>query len=672
MQSELKSLSKIFSESLFRIPDYQRGYSWQEKHLRDFWTDIEQLDHEKSHYTGVLTLEPVSPAKFARWDDDRWIIEAKKYVPLYVVDGQQRLTTAIVLLQTILEKTAESDLNYTTPAEIKKKFIFESRDNGVSRSYIFGYEKDNPSYDFLKEEIFGEQSENHNTSEQTIYTRNLQFAKEFFSERIKSLSTRELEVVYTKLTQNLLFNIFFIEPALDVFVTFETMNNRGKPLSHLELLKNRLIYLSTKFDVDENEKAHLRTTINESWKTVYHYLGKRQFRVLDDDRFLLTHFLTYFGSELPRDETDDDDVAADFSIRRFMHDDHYKDYLLEVIFSPKRLHKGAEDPLTVHQLHEYALDIKKAVELYYRASNPVDSDFDGPVKVRLEQINRLDNYWGFLLSVCAVRLVDDKEVQLSLLTAVERFLFLQKFRPNKFHELRLEQFALKLRSGDLQPQEITRKIQSACDEFVASTEFIDALQRIGKEQGYYGWNPLRYFLFEYEQHLRARSKTHRVALNWDDFSREDFDSDHKSVEHIYPQTGSAPYWRERFGKFSVKERNILKNSVGNLLPVSKPKNSALSNKPFPQKKGSSTEQVGYAYGCLSEVEVAQEQDWTPLSIAKRGVRLLSFMEKRWTVPLGSSEDKLRALGLGFVFAREGLSLDAIKEAPSSEASKRES
>src|SRR4051812_36808267 len=105
MQSELKSLSKIFAEALFRIPDYQRGYSWQEKHLRDFWTDIEQLQPGQSHYTGVLTLEPVKESVYSRWEDDTWIIEAKSFIPLYVVDGQQRLTTAIILLQSILEKT---------------------------------------------------------------------------------------------------------------------------------------------------------------------------------------------------------------------------------------------------------------------------------------------------------------------------------------------------------------------------------------------------------------------------------------------------------------------------------------------------------------------------------------------------------------------------------------
>lgn len=42
-----------------------------------------------------------------------------------------------------------------------------------------------------------------------------------------------------------MFNLHEIEDDFDVFVAFETMNNRGKKLSNLELLKNRLIYLTT-------------------------------------------------------------------------------------------------------------------------------------------------------------------------------------------------------------------------------------------------------------------------------------------------------------------------------------------------------------------------------------------------------------------------------------------
>ena len=151
MQTELLSVSKIFTENLFRIPDYQRGYSWTDKQLKDFWNDIEQLEEGKNHYTGVLTLEVVPTAFYERWDDDLWIIHAKRYVPYYVVDGQQRLTTTIILIQSVLERMSDNQaLNFSTKDEIRKKFIFESKDGGISRSYLFGYEKDNPSYEFLR------------------------------------------------------------------------------------------------------------------------------------------------------------------------------------------------------------------------------------------------------------------------------------------------------------------------------------------------------------------------------------------------------------------------------------------------------------------------------------------------------------------------------------------
>lgn len=109
MNNELLSISKLFNEKLFRIPDYQRGYAWNNSHLEDFWSDLNQIGQNSNHYTGVLTLEPVPPAILAKWDDDRWIMESKGFSPFYVVDGQQRLTTIIILIQCIVETLAASD-----------------------------------------------------------------------------------------------------------------------------------------------------------------------------------------------------------------------------------------------------------------------------------------------------------------------------------------------------------------------------------------------------------------------------------------------------------------------------------------------------------------------------------------------------------------------------------
>lgn len=666
MQSELKSLSKIFSEVIFRIPDYQRGYSWQEKHLKDFWSDLEQLPSGQSHYTGVLTLEPVTKPDFDRWDDDTWIIEAKRYAPLYVVDGQQRLTTAVILIQCIIEKLGDDEqLNFTTKAEIKKKYIFESKDNGISRSYIFGYEKDNPSYEFLKKTIFGEHSENHSADESTTYTANLEYAKSFFATRLESLDKSSLEIYFRKLTQHLHFNIFYIEPELDVFVTFETMNNRGKPLSHLELLKNRLIYLSTKFDNEKVDKVRLRRTINESWMTVYHYLGKEATKRLTDDVFLRSHFLCYFGPTLPKKTGTDGDEDKYAVAQFFRRDEKFKDHLLDEVFTPRRVIGESKDKLSIEEINLYAQDIKVAVKSYYEVTVPSSSKWSDAVKILLDRNNRLENFEVFFFCVALMRKIKDEEGQLTVLTATERAGFLSRLRPYYFSNsgFDLEQDALRLLSGDRSPEEISRQLEVLSDRFVASTDLVDSLRGIGKAGGYYSWRALKYFLYEYEQHLRKISKTSRQLLDWESYRQEGYDSDHRSVEHIYPQRALDDYWKTQFEPFSMPEKTILRHSLGNLLPVSSPKNSALGNKSFAVKRGSPSNQIGYAYGCLSEIQVAQETEWGAGEILRRGVTLLRFMEERWNIPLGDDEKKMSILNLDFVPNRLGSSIQKILATP---------
>ena len=76
--AELKSLDDLFKGKIFRIPDYQRGYAWQISHLRDFWEDLINLPHGRSHYTGVLTLKDVS-SEISEEDNEYWLIEDRSY-----------------------------------------------------------------------------------------------------------------------------------------------------------------------------------------------------------------------------------------------------------------------------------------------------------------------------------------------------------------------------------------------------------------------------------------------------------------------------------------------------------------------------------------------------------------------------------------------------------------
>ena len=335
---EPKSLDSLFKEKIFRIPDYQRGYAWQKSQLKDFWEDLINLSGDRSHYTGVLTLKEVNSKEVTEKDNEFWLVEDYSYKMYHIVDGQQRLTTFVVFLQAFIDFVKQLDENtgklnqeiYITDSlnleAVINRYLYKTKPTGDQyRTYKFGYTVDNPSYNYLRHKIFNE--DGSPSIEETFYTLNLRNAKLYFCKQLKELYAEAemsgLQAIYKKLTKHFLFNEYVIKDDFDVFVAFETMNNRGKRLSDLELLKNRLIYLTTLYSDDEldaAERRSLRDAINAAWKEVYHQLGRNDKRPLNDDDFLKAHWIMYF--QYSRKKGND-----------------YIKFLLDEQFSPRKIPK---------------------------------------------------------------------------------------------------------------------------------------------------------------------------------------------------------------------------------------------------------------------------------------------------------------------------------------------
>lgn len=658
MKTELLTVSRIFTESLYRIPDYQRGYAWGPDQLADFWLDIEQLDGDSKHYTGVLTLEEVPEGTWRDWDKDSWIIKSRRFKPYFIVDGQQRLTTVIILLTVILEQERPAYLNFTPREDVRRKYIYDSKPEDAARSYIFGYAKDNPSYEFLKTQVFQETSEVHLPAEQTIYTKNLRCAKDFFQQHVKDLKDSELERLFTKVTQQLVFNAYEISSELDVFVTFETMNNRGKLLSTLELLKNRLIYLSSKLPAPEGREKTLRQGINDAWKAAYHYLGKNDARPLNDDAFLKTHLSHYYLKNLTKISEHEDENRERAKRRYEASIESFGRFLLNDLFTPKRLNgkpakKDEFPPLSREFLHGFAQDLKTSVELYYKLSSPAESGYPDIEKVWLERINRLLGYSPSNLLMAVYRQEPKSEKRTAFLEVFERYNFLLSLgmRTPYMYTRRFwaPDYLLDYTTGKLNTDELVSQLVNLTDGLLKETPLAESLSDWVKGNGgYYGWRTIKYFLFEYENNLLVQSKSGREKIEWKEFSKENFEVDYQTIEHIYPQKARDKYWTDRFSKFTSTQKRFLRNSLGNLLPLAKPRNSSLGNKPFSVKLGDEISKVGYRYGSYSENEVALRPDWTAEEIQTRGIRLLDFLENRWKLPIGDITQKVKALGLNFL------------------------
>lgn len=69
--NDLISLSQLFDKSIFRIPDYQRGYAWSESQFDDFWDDIINLNNGRNHYTGMLSLKELDKTSYDGWTEEK-------------------------------------------------------------------------------------------------------------------------------------------------------------------------------------------------------------------------------------------------------------------------------------------------------------------------------------------------------------------------------------------------------------------------------------------------------------------------------------------------------------------------------------------------------------------------------------------------------------------------
>lgn len=670
MKTDLLNLNKIFTDRIFRIPDYQRGYAWREKHLVDYWNDLIQLENGKNHYVGVITFEDVQEDKYKKWEEDLWIIESKCFTPLYIVDGQQRLTSSIILIESIIEyNNSNKKLNYNSNEEITKRYIFESKDNGISKSYIFGYEKDNPSYEYLKTKIFLEKTDNSIKAEDTIYTHNLENAKVFFRDKLKKLSFKEVEVIFRKITQNFLFNIYAVSDDIDVNVAFEGMNNRGKPLSILEILKNRLIYLSTKINDCEHEKKKLRHSINEAWKSIYHHLGRNKLKPLDDDIFLLNHFFFYFGDLIIKDE----DVKYRFVHRRLASG--YKDFLLENFFNIKYLDSGnieknsfLKDKIDTKLIYNYVTSLKSSVETWFNVLNPSRSDFSSKEKQLLNNIFRINQdseaEMFMVLILVFYEKISAQESRIALLTLIENMLFFNTLTSYRYYtnysdmnDDTLLELSIALAKGNKKAHGVLNILNDIWQIRVNKKELIGEIASHFNSRGFYHWSGLRYFLYEYEQYLQSQSKSKRNKLDWTKFSKE-HEEDYTTVEHIYPQTARKKCWSSNFKKFTQVQRYSLKNSLGNLLPLSQPKNSSLGNRCFSDKKHNINNTIGYSFGCYSENKVALNDDWCALDILTRGIELTEFFQQRWNIVF-TRKQILMFLGIEFLIKTEKIDFDAL-------------
>lgn len=232
----LKTEDKTFLDivgngRIYRVPPFQRDYSWEEEQWEDLWNDIQELtgSPDKRHYMGALVVEAKSDREFD------------------IIDGQQRLATlsifalAIIhLLQRIGENDEERAANADRAARLRARFIGEKDPASlVESSKLFLNETDDAFYqDYLVQLRSPNNPRGLPRSNRQLWSCFQWYASHLENEHMDAVSLAKL--LSETVARQLLFILITVEDEISAYVVFETLNARGLELSSTDLLKNYL------------------------------------------------------------------------------------------------------------------------------------------------------------------------------------------------------------------------------------------------------------------------------------------------------------------------------------------------------------------------------------------------------------------------------------------------
>lgn len=628
--AQIQPFKAIFNQTIFRIPDYQRGYSWTEKELGDLWADLynTRIDGDVFHFTGTLTVNQFDVNDFEKIkaegfkvNNHQLSINGINYKGYNLVDGQQRLTTILILLSRLLnsfENQAEK-LQYT------RQYFFRNED-GIN-NYLFGYHIDVPSHNFLIRDIFEDDSFEAENAE-TLYTHNLLVAKNYFTKMLDDLSKNEKRILVQKITDKLLFSILDLseskESNLDVSMIFETLNFRGKQLSGLERFKNRVLYLLSKQPFGPAQIASRRELINKTWLEVYKWLGRNPKKPMVDDTFLKAFWLMEFSKDTM--------VAKDFKV--------YQYNLFEHDFS--LLHLNDNEYMNPQNITNWPKKMRRAVKIWYFINHPYavdeDEDFEyfytEKIQRSLVRIHSFPKNYGHymiymvlpvlmrLLPLSNLSTLTEEEIDLNLkriekvLWAIERYnimcFLLNGNNANYKQEDTFRNISYYYRNGSMLNG--SSLFDYLINENLSFMHWDNVKFKIYQKDYFATWDGLYFFLKEYEEVISGRKVDKEVNINY--LYPEDMDI---ITRNEYPDINSL----------TKVNRNKFTYSLGNLY-ISNTMQSAKSFKDHKKRITKSIERGSLIYE--SEIEFLRYQNWTRETIVERGKLILMTVLDYWKIP----------------------------------------
>ncbi|RDY78793.1 DUF262 domain-containing protein [Helicobacter pylori] len=579
IDSEDSYLEDILKDKLYyQIPIYQRPYQWTEENCEKLLDDLffnYEDDRESDYFCGSLVLIAIS--------------EDSKVKTYDVVDGQQRLST-FILLAKVLATLYDKDLN-STSRELLEKSLGDI--DGEKRERLhFNAMGLNAKDDFVYAlEHFNDSQASKNKNNKNNYLKNAICLKNYLKEKeIKDINA---------FIKWLYFKVVFIKttcPNVSMALRiFSVLNARGLPLHAIDVFKVELLKkLANKKDQEEFvsrwSALHQKCSGNES-KFPKRKENKREKNATET---LFSWYLTY----------------------------------LNPVTSGKSMEERLADQF--ERLNKPPLEYFKGVEDFYNAYCKVLEMQDWHAHL-LSYL--ASDFWRIILCTSILHHYSDQDIE-ALKELLVKFYYQNWVATREEPKKQTNCNIIKALKENKSIESIASIVKEYLDYHKITQDFKKNLQdsklyEQHKKSSKNSWLRPILILVEYSMSDDPRPK--RIEKN--DFH----------VEHILPQNPDlSSQWVK---DFSEEERGLYTHSLANLTLLGGTKNAQASNLDFKEKKeiymGNAVklgkdkrgrEKPFKVMTCYKmTIDIAQYTEWTPKSLEKRKEELIQIIESVLTL-----------------------------------------
>lgn len=269
--TETKLLDFLQQSPQFVIPIYQRTYSWTERECRKLWEDIVRTgndDEISAHFVGSIVYIQAGVYQVARKSQ------------LLVIDGQQRLTTVMLLLEALARRVGEDEpLEEFSAAHIRTYYLLNPLAKAERRFKLLLTQTDKHSLLAVLQQ----------RSQPPEPSRRVADNFAFFEERLRDGKT-DVAAVCKGLAKLLIVDISLERNHDNPQLIFESMNSTGRELTQADLIRNFVL-----MGLEPDLQARL---YEEYWRPMEVDFGQEAYGTHFDG--FMRHYLTLKTGEIPK------------------------------------------------------------------------------------------------------------------------------------------------------------------------------------------------------------------------------------------------------------------------------------------------------------------------------------------------------------------------------------